>query len=479
MAVLASFGIQAAAQGDFTRNDVLVGDPNVSYGSTEFTPDWKYLVWGEYAADGSDNMVMWHCEMNPDTGDMIPPDGKGFRAFESTGWGRASPGRDAQGVFYVGMNRQGQLVLVRPISATNGTVTLLPTPVDFTRRGISATDEPALPGSVGYVFWIKNSDVVGGPGDPRNTWVELRYISLTNPSVEVVLQHQNRPSFTNAFAPLDIVFPRCIRGSARVTSGVRNANGDVQVVEYDLRQAIPTARAVTFDAVTKSDAFPWTFGNRDILMSGTDSTQGATQIYTRALGTQWFTPVETVAPQVDTLVPPVFAQSNERIPFGGLPFTAFQVNSSCDKFFGTTFQQTGEIWLATILQSPQQQWRLSEGSDKAKFEPEPFVGRSRVWVFYSSAPKGSVLRSAIINLRRCETPIRAPDFASLTRQGNGTVQLVLSNGYPTTQWKIQTSEDLATWSAGSDAVETSPGVFQFTDSGAAGASKCFYRLFAP
>lgn len=85
---------------------------------------------------------------------------------------------------------------------------------------------------------------------------------------------------------------------------------------------------------------------------------------------------------------------------------AFQVNSREDDFFGTTFQQTGEIWVATIDQEPAQQWRISEDTDRAKFEPEPYVGRQRAWVFYSSVPRGSQLRGTIIQLRRAETPIQ-------------------------------------------------------------------------
>jgi len=384
-----------------------VGDPNVSYGSTEFSPDWKYLVWGEYATDGTDNMVMWHCEMNPDTGDLIPADGKGFRAFESTGWGRATAGRDAQGVNYVGMNRSGQLVLVRPTSATSGTVSILPTPVDFTRRAIYVSDAPEEPGQNGYVFWIKNENVAGA-GDSRNSWVELRYVSLANPSVEVVLQHQNRPPGQGGWAPLDAVFPRWIRGRTALTSGIRDANGFEQVVEFDFTQGTtpPTPRTVTTGASRKPDAFPWTFGNQDILMSSTIDGTGAATIYTRPAGTQFFTPVETITPSTGTLTPPVFSQSNERMSFGGRAFTSFQTNSSAGEFFGTTFQETGEIWLSTILQTPPQQWRLSDDSDRAKFENEPYEGRSKVWVFYSSVPRGSSLRRTVISLRRCETPLR-------------------------------------------------------------------------
>ena len=397
-----------SAQPPFVRNDVLVGDPAVSYGSVEFTPDFQYMVWGEFAADGTDNMVMWHCGVDPDTGDLIPWDGKGFRAFESTGWGRAnSPGRDALGTYYSGLNRLGQIVLVRPTGPTSGTVEILPVPADISRRGLYGVDLPADHPGLGYVFWISNSEgIIAGPGDPRVSRVRLQYVSLANPSVVVTLQDQARPPVPNAFAPLDIAFPRNLRGTSRLTSGVR-LDGVIQIVDFNLTDpAPPLQRLVTNDPVTKSDAFGWRFGAQEVLMSGTDFTSGITQIYTRPSGAQYFTPVEIITPQVGTLEPPVFAQSNEHLVFEGLGYTVFQVNSSTATFFGTTFQQKGEIWLASVLQNPQRQWRLSEDSDTAKFEPEPFVGRDRAWVFYSACPEGSELRSTTINLRRADTPLR-------------------------------------------------------------------------
>jgi len=162
---------------------------------------------------------------------------------------------------------------------------------------------------------------------------------------------------------------------------------------------------VTNDPASKADAFPWTFGNQDILMSGTSGGAGSIQIYTRPVGTQFFTPVETITPSIATLTPPVFAQSAERTSFGGRAYVSFQVNPSGSGFFDLTFSQTGEIWLTTILQTPQQQWRLSDDSDRAKFENEPYEGRSKVWVFYSSFAKGSNPRRTVIQLRRCDTPL--------------------------------------------------------------------------
>lgn len=396
------------ASDPFQQQDELVGDPNVSYGSTEFSPDFQYLVWGEYAADGTDNMVMWHCGVDPDTGDLIPWDGKGFRAFESTGWGRANtPGRDSQGIYYAGLNRMGQIVLVRPTGATTGNVTVLPTPVDISRRAVYGMDLPIDYTGLGYVFWISNSEgIVAGPGDPRVTNVQLKYIDLSNPAVEHTLQDQQRPPVAGGFAPLDIAFPRNIRGTSLLTSGVRLETG-IQVVEFDLAHADPDARLITSDATTKSDAFAFTFGEQLVMLSGNNSLEGATQVYTRQTPAQFFQPVEVITPQVANLEPPLFAQSNEFAILEERAYTAFQVNSREDDFFGTTFQQTGEIWIATVLQAPQQQWLLSEENDWAKFEPEPFVGNDRIWVFYSSCPKGSELRTATINLRRCATPIQA------------------------------------------------------------------------
>lgn len=406
VAVFCLFGGARGLPAGFVPNDVQVGDPSVSYMSTEFTPDFRFLVWGEYANDGSDDLVVWHCGVDPDTGELVPWDGKGFRAFESTGWGRAnSPGRDAQGVYYAGLNREGRIVVVRPTGETSGLVEVLPAPVDFSRRALYGLDLPPGFPSTGYVFWISNTEGLPvGPGSPLVSNVQLRYLALSNPGVQLTLQDQPRPPGAGGFAPLDAAFPRNLRGTPLLTSGVRI--GDlVQLVEFDLTETSPTQRLVSNDPRTKTDAFGFTFADRQILLSGGDSVAGATQVYTRLPGQQYFQPAEQIVPQVDTLEPPLFAQSNEHIEFDGRVYTAFQVNSRADEFFGTTFQQTGEIWLASVQQDPQRQWRVSDDSDRAKFEPEPFIGRGRVWVFYSSTPRGSELRSTTITLRRAETPL--------------------------------------------------------------------------
>lgn len=387
-------------QPSFIPNDVQVGDPNVSYANVEFTADGQYMVWFEQATDGTGRGTVWHCAVDPETAEFIPPDCKGFRAFESTSWGRANPGMDADGPYYVGMDQQGHLIFVRPTGPTTGEVTVLPTPVDLTRRGFYPTDLPHQ--KRGYVLWIKNERVPGSGTDPRNRWVELQYIDLAKPTQIRVIERQERPQ--RGFAPMDVGFVRWFRGKPSVTYGALDKNGYIQVREFDLTQPNPVPRTVTEDPHNKIDPFPWVFNGQDILLPGLDA-RAITGVYVRPPGALIFTLVETIAPSSSTLTNPSLAQSNEPIVWEGKAYTAYQVNEASTSFYQTTFAQPGEIWLSTVLQFPPQQWRLSEYSDRAKAEPEPYVGRSRVWVFYSSLPKGANPLTAIWSLHRTDTPL--------------------------------------------------------------------------
>jgi hypothetical protein len=392
----------------FAVSDTAVGDPAVSYANVEFTADGRYMVWFEQATDGSALGAVWHCEIDPTTGALNPPDGKGFSAFDSSAWGRANPGRDAAGVYYVGMDRSGNLILVRPTGADSGDRTLLPTPVDVTRRSIYPTDLPEANG--GDVFWIKNSSVAGSGLDPGNTWFELQYIDLSDPVTVKVIERQDKPPV--GFAPMDIGFARWFRGKATLIYGFFGAaqcgplqnRPCVQVRAFDATAATPASVDVTSDAVSKIDPFPFSFQGDDLLLAGIDGT-ATSHVYRRGSGTSQFSAVESIYPTGSSLTDPALAQSHERIVFDDALYTAYQVNDKGSGFFGTAFANTGEIWLSTVLQSSQRQWRLSEATDAAKAEPEPYVGASKVWVFYSALPKGAEPDSAVWSLRRAETPI--------------------------------------------------------------------------
>lgn len=389
---------------EFVAHDVEVGDPTVSYANVEFTEDSRYMVWLEGTNDGSGLGVVWHCAVDPDTGALNPPDGKGFRAFESTLLGRANSGLDAQGSYYVGLNRGGELVMVRPMGATTGTVTVLATAADSLRRAIYPT---VLPGEArGYVLWIRNEQVAASGADPRNAWFELQYIDLANPTAINVVERQNNPPGP-LMAPIDIGFVRWMRGRSTMTYGYFDASYQVQLRELDVSVASPAVRAITSDAVNKIDPFSWLFGSQEVILAGIDGT-ATSHVYTRASGEQYYTVAEVIVPSSTLLASPALAQSHEPVEWGGQAYSAFQINDAGSSFWNTAFASPGEIHLTTVLQSSQRQWRLSGNSELARAEPEPYVGTNRVWVFYSAAPVGADLTTTRWALRRADTPMHTP-----------------------------------------------------------------------
>jgi hypothetical protein len=382
----------------FTPQVTQVGDPAVNYASIEFTADNRYMVWFEMT-DTRGNGIVWHCGVDPATGDLIPPDGKGFRAFESTVFGRANPGLDADGPYYVGMDRAGTMILVRPTGPTVGAIRALPTPSDLTRRAIYPTILPDQPG--GFVFWIKNEAVPGGGTNRANAWFELHYISLDDPAQVHIIERQERPR--RGFAPMDSAFARWMKNKPALTYGFADANGVVQVRMLDLTQPNPVPQAVTNDPGNKVDPYSWFYNGREILIPGINA-EARTHVYVRNTGEAEFRLAETIIPPASALARPALAQSNEPIVFNGRTYTVYQVNEAGASFWDMTFGKAGEIWLATLFETPQQQWLLTD-SLTAKAEPEPLVGTSRVWVFYNVVEGDNPL-TAVWHLYRAETPIR-------------------------------------------------------------------------
>lgn len=413
----------------FVANDVRVGDPAVSYGNVEFTADNKYMVWFEQSTDGSGLGTVWHCTVDPDTGALNPPDGKGYMAFQSTAWGRANPGVDSQGMFYVGMDRSGNLIMVRPTGPTTGTQTILSTPPSLYRRAIYPTD---LPGGDAYVFWILNSDKPGsgynlassngGSYTPVNNSFTLQYISLADPANIRNVETQGSPTSVTGtsgiYAPMDFGFARWFQGKAALSYGALDSNGYVQVKECDVDKGCDADSTdnppyfITNDNHSKVDPWTMVFGSSDLILPGLDATS-TSGVYSRASGGTTMQLAETITPPASELANPALAQSNQSIVFDGLLYTAYQVDDQGGSFYGT-ITNTGEIWLSTVLQSPptETQWLISAPTlvdpgvaSLAKSEPEPLEGNGKVWVFYSAVPAGSNFATATWQLLRATTPI--------------------------------------------------------------------------
>lgn len=392
------------ARRDFVPRDVPVGDPDVSYGNIEFTADGRHMVWFEGPRGIRGAGTVWHCAIDPDTGELSPPDGKGFRAFESTVWGRANPGLDADGPYYVGADGDGRMILVRPQGPTSGTRTVLPTPPDPLRRAIYPTRLPER--RDGYVFWIRNEKVPGGGLGPRNGWFELQYVDLAEPSRVRIVERQERTR-RRGFVPMDIGFARWVQGRPILTYGSADASGHVQIKALDASRPGAEPRWVTDDPFSKVDPFGFELGGREILMAGVDG-QARVHIYTRSGDRELFRRAELIEPDRTGLGRARLAQSTEPVVVGGKAYVVYQVNAGDqgNDFYSVAFGSTGEIWMSTLLQAERRQWLISEPSDTIKAEPEPYVGRSRVWVFYNAAPKGSRPTNMVWHLRRAETPLR-------------------------------------------------------------------------
>lgn len=373
-----------------------MGDAAVSYVNPEFTYDGRYMLWFEQdriLPDGRPVGHMWHCAVNPDTGEMDPPDGKGFKAFETTLFGRANPGMDSRGVFYMGVDPDGRFVMVRPKGARQGDVVRLPTPPDPERRAIYPTALRDREG--GYVYWLKSH---GSPFPGRAEWVELQYMDISRPLEPVIVERQQRPMI--GWTPLDGVFSYWFKPTPRLIYGVREGR-NTQVKELDASRRT-TIGFLTDDPVDHINPYPYTWNGKRYLFSGIDRTDKSI-IYVESAPGRPFTPLETIVPKGSTFAKPCLAQSHEPFELKGRLYTTFQI-SDCGGRTRSFFSASGEVWAAEVGGS-QRQWRISHDGDEVKNEPEALVGRDNAWVFYTAYPKGGDPRNVRHELWRARVPI--------------------------------------------------------------------------
>ncbi|MEM9022919.1 MAG: hypothetical protein AAGB22_04210, partial [Bacteroidota bacterium] len=245
-----------------------IGDPSISYLNPEFSDDGRYMVWLEQTTLLGNNDVMtnvWHCAIDPTTGMMIPANGKGFLAYQSSIYKRPNMGFDAQGAYYVGADINGSLMLVRPHSATSGTVTALATPAGPNRRGIFPS---VMPGSdKQYVYWF-NPDTYPFPADVNTIAVE--YIDVAAHTTIHVVATQQNANPGNSWAAMDLAVPRWIDGLPEFTFGI--GNPPVGKVQVNLIQVQPdgsfTERTITSDDRNHFDPSPYFFNGARYIMPG-------------------------------------------------------------------------------------------------------------------------------------------------------------------------------------------------------------------
>jgi len=383
--------------------DIQAGDPLTCFMNPEFIQEGNYAVWFEpdnLELQSNNTLIgkVWHCTIDPETGYFIPPDCRGFQAFDSTEKGRANIGADAQGAYYVGMNRDNKLVMVRPDGPHNGSVTVLDMTPDPERRGIYPTR--LFNSNERYVLWLKQRGTSTNPQDAD--WVELRYIDMNDPRNEIIVERQEIPR-GRRFAAMDLTFPRWFDNSTVLIYGVTNERGEVQVSRLDVATESRIPRLTTNDFGDKLGTFPTVYQNNRYLLAGLDATPSST-VHRESFNGDIYPVVEMISPPNSAHADPCIALSHEPFIFDGQLFTSYQL-ADCQQV-ASYWRAPGEIWVSSVLASPQQQWRVSRLNNEAKLEPEPFAGISRAWVFYTAYPENSNPLTTCWQLRRADTPLQ-------------------------------------------------------------------------
>ncbi|MEW6005569.1 MAG: hypothetical protein AB1695_09675, partial [Stygiobacter sp.] len=72
----------------FVPIDKRIGDTTVNYVNPELSPSGNYMIWIEVDTSNGVSGKVWQCGIDPNTGDLIPSDGKGYSPFYSNIYAR-------------------------------------------------------------------------------------------------------------------------------------------------------------------------------------------------------------------------------------------------------------------------------------------------------------------------------------------------------------------------------------------------------
>lgn len=367
-----------------SETDIRIGDVSINYVNPEISPTGNYMIWLEVDLTNGLTGRVWQCGIDPNTGNLIPEDGKGFNPFNSNIFARpADWGWDSQGVYYVGATHTGQMKIVRPTSATSAIVTDINLPINNRRRVFYPSQIPNS--NARFLLYIEN-DVVNGfsSSTPNNTKYQLRLLDLNNPTNDYLIEEQ--PAIFPQTIPMDVIVPRWIKGTAYFTYGSIGTNNKVQAKEGNALNPTSSPILVTNDNFNKVDGYPvinLNTGNQ-YFMSGIDGTNTA-RFYKRNTFGSLFVENQIVTPNSVNLNSPALNQSHEPFILNNQLYSTFQVNNNGGSFLATTLNQPGEIWLTTIDATLNKMWLLSKFDITLNVsEPEPYVGNGKAWVYYSA-----------------------------------------------------------------------------------------------
>lgn len=362
----------------FTPDDVRLGDPEVGYLNIEFSPDMQYASWIEIIADKPlEPTPAWLCGVDPETGDLIPSDGRGYliTKIKNLGWVAGSPqwGEDSSGPFVIVINGVNQMLMARPKSPTMATVTTLPTPPNRTRFYPYPARLPDRNQS--YVAYLQKDDQ-----KDYQAW----YVDLANPEVE----HQvtfGPPGWYPPMStfPLAVNIHRWFDGKPIFIFGYSNTESEkVQIKQFDVSLPLHPPIAITDDEYDHIDDFPAIIFGDGYLIGGINN-EPIGKLYKCPPASKIYEPVQTIIPGPMDLVMPTSALGFEVFTWEEKAFASFHVRDDSSDVLDP--KQPGEIWLTSLLNDSVLR-RISSPGTMVRADPEFYIGTSRVWVYYSAKP---------------------------------------------------------------------------------------------
>lgn len=339
-----------------TSTDVIIGDASVSYIDPEFLMEERLVVWQD------DQGEVWVCELDEETGDLVPSDGKGQYA------GRAAPLLTKENPFFdvtyngpeFGQSQQGIVVyysdhetleITRYNLATRQVDIPVPGRTHNTRALISSK-EPGYPGTLVMLARIGDAD------NPLGKQIFNEWFDDAEP--EVVHPVPRIKSGTSG--------PQWFPGERAIIAQTADANGVQQVSRYDIDTEQFTLLTDTPGSKIDSFAFEAPEYPGEILFLTLNQRKWL-EVY-RQQGNQWTRILRIPAPE-STARTSTGMKSAEPVSFQGKTYFTYLADNG---------QQITRVALAS-LDGRVNMW-VNPTGQLNQFDPEGVVLGDKLFVYY-------------------------------------------------------------------------------------------------
>lgn len=363
-------------------DDVVIGDPALSYLQIEISPDARFMTWIEEGAGAGGSAAVWLCALERTAGTLVPANGRGVRLADIRASGSPQWGQDAIGFYSITIDTIGRFVVSRPALNPDGTAsattTILATPPGGALR--SYPYPTRIAGTGGFVVYVD--------ADPADaTRQQLWWLDLANPTVTNQITSGPVASIGQfGLPPFLVNIQRWFYDAATFANGlpivtygntVPNVGGNqpLTLEQLDFTGLPPSASQVAGIAPQTLDPFPFVFDQQRYVIGGLNAGPIGV-VYSRDGGGRYSVEVGRIEATGSALATPSNFASAEPFVRNAKVFTAYQLNNP-----GAPGSSDGEIWLGSVFDASVRR-RISLATPSRRVDPEVFVGTAKVWVLY-------------------------------------------------------------------------------------------------